>query len=178
MSKKQIWICLTIIHCTKFCRNIITISYIRGLQIAFIWTEEKCVKIPTERKKMKIEGPCRNSVIQSISTTAHIKQGRIHDLQIEGVERNICTKRTSRARSAKSLATPGGGGALTSQLDGGGGAAGVKTWPCLKPLLCIIILSLKICCVPHAPSLVPRSRACHKHCGLGSNPVINGVVRQ
>ena len=27
-------------------------------------------------------------------------------------------------------------------------------------------------------SLVPRSRACHKHCGLGSNPVINGVVSQ
>ena len=23
----------------------------------------------------------------------------------------------------------------------------------------------KICCVPRAPSLVPRSRACHKHCG-------------
>ena len=22
--------------------------------------------------------------------------------------------------------------------------------------------------VPHAPSLVPRLRACHKHCGLGS----------
>ena len=37
---------------------------------------------------------------------------------------------------------------------------------------------IKICCVPHAPSLVPRSRACHKHCGLGSNPVINGVARQ
>ena len=36
--------------------------------------------------------------------------------------------------------------------------------------------------VPHAPSLVPSSRACHKHCGLGnrlgSNPVINGVARQ
>ena len=28
------------------------------------------------------------------------------------------------------------------------------------------------------PSLVPRSRACHKHCGLGSNPVIKGVTRQ
>ena len=25
---------------------------------------------------------------------------------------------------------------------------------------------IKICCVPHTPSLVPRSRACHKHCGL------------
>ena len=25
---------------------------------------------------------------------------------------------------------------------------------------------LEICCVPHAPSLVPRSRACHKHFGL------------
>ena len=35
---------------------------------------------------------------------------------------------------------------------------------------------LEICCVPHPPSLVPRSRACHKHCGLGSNPVINGVA--
>ena len=37
---------------------------------------------------------------------------------------------------------------------------------------------IKTCCIPHAPSLVPRSRACHKHCGLGSNPVINGVARQ
>ena len=41
---------------------------------------------------------------------------------------------------------------------------------------------IKICCVPHAPSLVPRSRTWHKHCGLGtrlgSNPVINGVARQ
>ena len=26
----------------------------------------------------------------------------------------------------------------------------------------------KICCVSRAPSLVPRSRACHKHCGLGT----------
>ena len=41
---------------------------------------------------------------------------------------------------------------------------------------------IKVCCVPHAPSLVPRSRAWHKHCGLGtrlgSDPVINGVARQ
>ena len=35
---------------------------------------------------------------------------------------------------------------------------------------------INICCVPHAPSPVPRSRACHKHCGLGSNRVINGVT--
>ena len=37
---------------------------------------------------------------------------------------------------------------------------------------------LEICCVPHAPSLVPRSQACHKHSELGSNPVINRVARQ
>ena len=37
---------------------------------------------------------------------------------------------------------------------------------------------IKICCVPHALLLVPRSPACHKHCGLGNNPVINGAARQ
>ena len=40
---------------------------------------------------------------------------------------------------------------------------------------------IKICCVLHAPLLVPRSWAWHKHCGLGtqlgSNHVINGVAR-
>ena len=96
-----------------------------------------------------------------------------------------------------------------------GGGGGVKTSPCLKPLgaqkihpVTIYLTKnfhmhtlywygrtlysavyhqtfIKICYVPHARSLVPRSRACHKHCGLGtrlgspgSNPVINGVASQ
>ena len=44
-------------------------------------------------------------------------------------------------------------------------------------LFCCVSSYIQSVCVPHAPSLVPRSWACHKHCGLGSNPVINGVVR-
>ena len=43
---------------------------------------------------------------------------------------------------------------------------------------------LEICCVPHASTrrvvagAEIRGPNCHKHCGLGSNPVINGVARQ
>ena len=75
---------------------------------------------------------------------------------------------------------PGGGGTrLSCGRGGGGGAAGGR-----KPDLSVAMRSvhkkytlsqytlLQICiCIPCrniAPSLVPRSRACDKHCGLGT----------
>ena len=98
--------------------------------------------------------------------------------------------------------TRGGGGALTSQLGIGAGVPlGFKTWPCLKPLgaqkmhpasqytLLKTFIRIPCCNIAHLGYTLsyccitvykkkPRSRACHKHCGLGSNPVINGVARQ
>ena len=88
--------------------------------------------------------------------------------------------------------TWGGGGARLS--CGRGVPLGAAGWPCLKPLsaqkihpvtiyltrtfICIPCtstdgLSILLCIIIHseksvasrAPSLVPRSRACHKHCG-------------
>ena len=98
----------------------------------------------------------------------------------------------------------GGGGALDSHLDGGGGENLTLSQTARRTKIHPVTIYLtknfhmhtlywygrtvysavyhhtfiQICCVPYAPSLVLRSRACHKHCGLGSNPVINGVVRQ
>ena len=72
----------------------------------------------------------------------------------------------------------GGGGALDFHVDGGGGAAGgrkpdpVAMRSVHKKYTLSQYTLLKICiCIPCrniAPSLVPRSRACHKHCGLGT----------
>ena len=90
----------------------------------------------------------------------------------------------------------GGGGHSTLIWTTPRAAGGLKTGPCLKPLGALKIhpvtiyltknfhmhtlyrygrtlysavyhhTFIQICCVPHARSLVPRSRACHKHCGL------------
>ena len=67
------------------------------------------------------------------------------------------------------LVTPGGGG---------GCRWGSKTWPCRNALgaqkihpVTIYLTKKKIICIPCrniAPSLVPRSRACHKYCGFGT----------
>ena len=77
------------------------------------------------------------------------------------------------------LDVPRGGGGGHSTFMWTGGAAG-----CRKPdpvakrsvhtkytLSQYTLLKKKSLCIPCrniAPSLVPRSRACHKHCGLGS----------
>ena len=88
----------------------------------------------------------------------------------------------------------GGGGNSTFMLTGGGGAAvGRKPDPVAMrsvhkkyTLHVTIIDTLLKMFIMHTLSqyctvACARSRACHKHCGLealGSNPVINGVVRQ
>ena len=80
--------------------------------------------------------------------------------------------------SINSPPPPGGGGALDFHVDGGGGTAGgrkpdpvamrsvhkkytLSQYNLLKNCICIPCRNI-------APSLVLRSRACHKHCGLGT----------
>ena len=80
--------------------------------------------------------------------------------------------------SGDDILDPGGGTRLSCGRGGGGAAGGRKPDPvAMRSVHKKYTLSqytlLKICiCIPCrniAPSLVPRSRACHKHCGLGTH---------
>ena len=90
--------------------------------------------------------------------------------------------------------TPGGGGELYFHVNGGGVPLWVENLTLSQCARCTkkytlhvtIIDTLLKMFIMHTLSqyctvACARSRACHKHCGLealGSNPVINGVVRQ